>query len=176
MANASSYRKNLRGKRPSPGRFTSPPAQGCPRFIRYGALRGVSRVNTDTFLHGGCSPYRFSLLPPDRARPFHHRLAASRTGISRPICLNVFPGREPVRFSFCLPPARSPFRPGCTRRNVPGRLFAFSRNRPVFRQTPHSIFFGPDNGHPLVATKDRSPFFYPLHETACSVKGHFPLY
>ena len=128
MANASSYRKNLRGKRPSPGRFTSPPAQGCPRFIRYGALRGVSRVNTNTFRHGGCSPYRFLFLPPDRARPFHHRLAASRTGISRPICLNVFPGREPVRFSFCLPPARSPSRADFSRFPGTGR---FSGKRPI---------------------------------------------
>ena len=128
MANASSYRKNLRGKRPSPGRFTSPPAQGCPRFIRYGALRGVSRVNTNTFRHGGCSPYRFLFLPPDRARPFHHCLAASRTGISRPICLNVFPGREPVRFSFCLPPARSPSRADFSRFPGTGR---FSGKRPI---------------------------------------------
>ena len=90
--------------------------------------RGVSRVNTDTFRHGGCSPHRFSLLPPDRARPFHHRLAASRTGISRPICLNVFPGREPVRFSFCLPPARSPSRADFSRFPGTGR---FSGKRPI---------------------------------------------
>ena len=128
MANASSYRKNLRGKRPSPGRFTSPPAQGCPRFIRYGALRGVSRVNTNTFRHGGCSPYRFLfLLPPDRARPFHHRLAASRTGISRPICLNVFLDGNRYGSPFvCLRPV---LRPGQTFRVFP-ELAGFQANAP----------------------------------------------
>lgn len=106
-------------------------------------LHGESRVNTDTFRHGGCSPPRFSFLPPDRARQFHHRLAASRAGIPPE---RFFPTGTGAVF-FYLPPARSPFRPGVRAESGPGGLFAFSRNRPVFRQTPHSIFSGPDNGH-----------------------------
>ena len=159
MANASSYRRDLRGKRPSPGPFTSPPAQGCPRFtpIRRAPRRIAGEIQT----HSGTVD-----VP---------RIAFYSCRLTEPDSLEVpslpcrkqnryFASHLPERFSrtgtgtVLLLSASGPF---CFR---PGRTFRVFPGPPGFQANSPFHLFRPDNGHPLVATKTDLRFFYPLHE------------
>ena len=142
----------------------------CPRFIRYGdASRRIAGEYRHTFRHGGCSPPRFSFLPPDRARQFHHRLAASRAGIPPE---RFFPDGNRCGSSFiCLRPVLHSGRVYAPKR--PGRTFRVFPEPAGFQANAPFHLFRPGQ-RPLVATKDKSPFFIPSMKRHAPGKDTFP--